>query len=96
MRFPRGKPLPKGTDAKKVSEHFVNHYKDHGFVIDADEATRLLGDEMIKQETKEYSFANAVYESLDLCRFLLGVVDKKDMDLVGDLGDGIHLRPKKK
>jgi hypothetical protein len=81
-RFLAGKPLV-GQTPKSLAEHFVNHYKDHDFVIDFDEARELLGDNIVKHDTPEYSFANAVYESFDLIRLVLDVVLGKDIDLVG-------------
>ena len=86
--------LPEGRTAKNVADHLVNHYKDHGFVIDCDEATGLLGTEIIKQETDEYRFANDVFESLELIRFVLGFRANKDIDLVGGL-DGVRVFQKR-
>lgn len=93
-RLLTGKRLPKGVDAKKLADHFVNHYKDHGFVIDADEAKGLLGEPIVKTKTKEYDFGNAVYESIDFMRFVLSRYGK-DLDYVGDLAGGLNLRQKK-
>lgn len=58
-----GKSLPGGQNPKSLADHFVNHYKDHGFVIDFDEASGLLGDSVVKKQTSEYAFANALYET---------------------------------
>ena len=82
-RLLAGKALPAQRTARTLADHFVNHYKDHGFVIDFDEARGLLGDGIVRQETPEYAFANAAYESFDFIRFLLDVVLSKDIDLVG-------------
>jgi len=79
-----GKLLPTGQTAKSLGEHFVNHYKDHSFLIDIGEATTLLGDDMIKRETPEYAFSNEVYQLLDLLEFLLRYFWKKELYLVGD------------
>ena len=49
-----GKNLPADKTPFDTANHLVNHYKDHGFVIDFDEAMGLLGDKMILQNTIEY------------------------------------------
>jgi hypothetical protein len=83
-RLLAGKTFAGTNTAQSLATHFVNHYKDHSFVIDSDEACGLMGPDVIKQETPEYGFANAVYESFDLIRFVLGLRHDKDADLVGD------------
>jgi hypothetical protein len=90
------KVLPKGKTARQLADHFVNHYKDHGFVIDADEAAKLLGSKILKQETKEYLFVNEVYESLDVIRRLLQLLAEKDFDYCGSVTGGVHIRELKK
>jgi ClpP class serine protease len=94
-RLLMGKALAPDKTASGLASHFVNHYKDHGFVIDFDEARSLLGDKMVKQESTEYQFANSIFESFDLVRFVLGFVANKDADLVGDIG-GTRVFDKKK
>jgi hypothetical protein len=89
------KPLPEPRTAKSLADHLVNHYKDHSFVIDHDEATQLLGTGIVKHGTTEYAFANEVYESFDLIKFMLNVMVGKDADLVGLL-NGIRIFDKKK
>ena len=79
-----------------LADHFVNHYKDHGFVIDQDEARELLGDSIVKHDTKEYSFANAAYESFDLIRVFLYFIFNKDIDFVGAGESGLRVFNRKK
>jgi len=86
-RLLAGKVLPDDRTARNLADHFVNHYKDHGFVIDFDEARTLLGAAVVKQESAEYAFANAVYESFDFIRMALDILIGKDADLVG-MGEG--------
>lgn len=95
-RLLAGKTLPDKQTPKGLANHFVNYYKDHGFVIDFDEARDLLGNSVIKQESIEYDFANAVYESFDLIRFFLDIVLNKDIDLVGRGKGAIRVFDKKK
>lgn len=94
-RLLTGKPIPDGQTPHSLADHFVNHYKDHGFVIDADEATDLLGEGIIKQKTKEYSFANEVYTSLDFLRFGFDFIRNQEFDYVGTVDDGLTIRKKK-
>jgi len=81
--------LPAGKTASELANHFVNHYKDHGFVIDADEAESLLGDKIVKQNTKEYALVNDVYEGLDLIRFVLDMYQNKSFEYVGSIDMGL-------
>ncbi|MDD4236787.1 MAG: hypothetical protein PHF99_12310 [Bacteroidales bacterium] len=52
--------------AKEIAEELVYKYKDHGFVIDFVEATKIFGSKVIKRNTDEYLFSNAIYKVLDL------------------------------
>lgn len=52
--------------AKEIAEELVYKYKDHGFVIDVAEATKIFGNKVIKSNTGEYQFSNAIYKTLDL------------------------------
>lgn len=89
------KALPNSRTAKSLGDHLVNHYKDHSFVIDSDEASELLGKDIIKQGTKEYAFANDVFESFDIARLFLGVIANKDLDIVGSGSSGIRVFDKR-
>lgn len=91
-RLLKGKTLPSTWTPKSLGEHFVNHYKDHSFVIDADEAEQLLGSGMIHQKSKEYEFANAVYNSLEFLTFMLRIARKQYFDYVGSIRGGLALR----
>lgn len=95
-RLLAGKTLPAPRTPRTLADHFVNHYKDHGFVIDFDEARDLLGDVVVKQESAEYAFANAVYESFDLIRLVLELRLNKDADLVGRAGTAVRVFERKK
>ena len=48
-RLLSGKDLPDGKTPETLADHFTNHYKDHGFVIDADEASSLLGKKIVRK-----------------------------------------------
>ncbi len=90
-RLLHGKEFPDGQTAKSLADHFTNHYKDHNFVIDADEASRLLGQKVVKEETMEYSLGNQVYEFLEYFRLLFSIFQKKAMRYVGGIRHGLDL-----
>jgi len=94
-RLLEGKPLPSAYTPQTLSDHFVNHYKDHGFVIDADEATKLLGSKIVRQATPEYAFANEVHGSLDFIKIFMDIYGEKEFDYVGSADTGLVIRKKK-
>lgn len=91
-RLLAGKPLPEGKEAADVAKHLVQHYKDHSFVIDIDEARDLLGTSLIKEQTPEYALADEIYNLLDLVRFVARK-NMKEFWIVGAVPNGISLRP---
>jgi len=50
---------------EKISQDLVYAYKDHGFVIDKSEAAEIFGDNVVKTQSQEYEFGNAVYQLLN-------------------------------
>lgn len=86
-RLLRGKALGKGQTPEKLARHFVEHYKDHAFVIDVDESKSLLGP-MIVQESPEYSAANDIYQFFDLTRRLFSMLKHVDTWYVGPVETG--------
>ena len=95
IRLLNGKTFPEGQTCEGLADHFTNHYKDHGFVIDSDETSELLGKNTVKVGTNEYLAANAIYEFLNFIDFLYGVFMKKNMRYVGSIENGIDLTEKK-
>jgi hypothetical protein len=83
--------LPK--PAKEISNHLVNGYKDHSFVIDKREAKIILGESIIKANTPEYELADKVYKLIEEAKLALWVISKETylVDFVGD-ADSIWLR----
>jgi ClpP class serine protease len=59
------------TDASRVAKELVYEYKDHGFVIDIDEARKHLGEDWIKTGTPELKAAEHIYTLLELVNFVL-------------------------
>ncbi|MGG7671027.1 SDH family Clp fold serine proteinase [Pseudomonas sp. WC2] len=52
-------------DCESLASHFTNHYKDHNFVIDIDEAQKLLGSDMVKADTDVYSACHEIHKFLE-------------------------------
>ena len=82
--------LPNDESAKSVAEKLVYHYKDHSFVIDIVEAKNLLGENIIKENTKEYNFANAVYSLFDNINFFFRHARQKKFTYVGSINNGLR------
>jgi hypothetical protein len=51
---------------KRIADHLVYDYNDHGFVIDKVEATDIFGKDIIKIDTPEYLFSDYVYSLFTL------------------------------
>lgn len=96
IRLLNGKSFPDDSTCESLADHFTNHYKDHGFVIDSDEATELLGKDTVKVGTNEYQAGNSIYEFLNFIDFLYGIFMKKNMRYVGSIDTGLDLMDKKK
>jgi hypothetical protein len=80
------KKLP--MNAKDVGEHLVTGYKDHGFVIDKEEATQILGSSIVKSNTPEYDLADTIYKMIEDIKLALWVVTRNSysVNFVGDAG----------
>jgi len=90
-RLLQGKNLPHGQTPENLADHFTNHYKDHGFVIDADEAATLLGKSVVKENTKEYELGNSIYEFLEFNKLLYSLFKNKTARYVGGIRSCVHL-----
>lgn len=53
------------ADIERLASHFTNHYKDHNFVIDIDEAQKLLGTNVVKADTAIYSACHGIHKFLE-------------------------------
>jgi hypothetical protein len=87
-RLLHGKTLAPGKTDQQVAKHLVQHYKDHGFVIDTEEAKDLLG-ELIKEQTPEYRLADEIYTELEWVEIVLRSAHKKSFWIIGSLSEGI-------
>jgi ATP-dependent protease ClpP protease subunit len=71
-----------------LAAHFTNHYKDHNFVIDMDEACELfgvLGGDVVKANTELYKTCHEVHRFIDLFHQVCAVknLDKR-LVVIGD------------
>ncbi|GBD97745.1 MAG TPA: hypothetical protein ENG83_12460 [Nitrospirae bacterium] len=82
--------LTKTNLAKKASHiarELVYEYKDHGFVIDLDEARQHLGDEWILSDTPEASMTEEIYGLFEEVNLFLDIIKEKRLLLIGTLDD---------
>jgi Serine dehydrogenase proteinase len=89
-RLLEGKNLGQGWSSETLAKHLVDHYKDHSFVIDVDESRRLLGNEIVKQDSREYQFAGRAYQFLKLVARLAQVTRRMQFSYVGSLTSGFR------
>lgn len=88
------KSLPQGQTAATIAHRFVYGYKDHGFVIDRDEATEILSNHIVKSDSAEYRLANKIHEYLDTVSLAYGAFKNHFFKIIGDLSRGMIVRPK--
>lgn len=90
-RLLRGKKLADNWTYEGLANHFTNHYKDHSFVIDSDEAGSLLGSSIIKENTTEYNLGNSIYDFLDLLSLVYNHFQNKHITWVGSINTGFRV-----
>jgi hypothetical protein len=69
--------------ALAIAKELVHEYKDHGFVIDLDEAQKHLGSDWIKTGTVEIKAAEAVYSLFETVNLWYGIAQSKRMLVTG-------------
>jgi hypothetical protein len=72
----------------ELANRLVYSYKDHGFVIDANEAAHTFGPGVIAQDTPEYKLANTLYGALDFIEFILRRTFNRGLIFTGSSADG--------
>ena len=72
--------------AEKIAKQLVYEYKDHGFVIDIEEARTLLESSLIVTDSSEVQFAEQIHQKLEEVNMFLRLRQKKRLALVGSLG----------
>jgi hypothetical protein len=87
--------LPKRPE--EVAKELVHEYKDHGFVIDIDEARMHLGSDWIKIDTPEVAVAEEIYTHFEMVNVLLDFGRSKRLIVLGGLSrpDSIMLLKKR-
>ncbi|MBB5353678.1 hypothetical protein HNR46_003939 [Haloferula luteola] len=91
-RLLQGKTLGGGHTPEGLADHLVNHYKDHSFVIDKDEALELFGSSILKTGSQEYLFANEVDQQLRFVSRLAKVFHNKVVTYVGCFENCVRIR----
>jgi Serine dehydrogenase proteinase len=66
-----------------IAKELVYEYKDHGFVIDLEEAQKHLGSDWIKTDTTELRAAEEIYELFENVNFWLSLVKSKRILITG-------------
>jgi Serine dehydrogenase proteinase len=74
-----------GKKAQQIAQELVYGYKDHGFVIDIEEAKVHLGDDWIKSETPELAVAEVMYSHFQTVNFFLGMSQSKKLIVTGGI-----------
>ena len=69
--------------ASQIAQELVYKYKDHGFVIDLDEAQKHLGGGSIRSDTAELTFAEEAYKHFDPINLFLNVLQTKRLLVTG-------------
>lgn len=90
----RRAPLPAVTNAD-IARRLVYEYKDHGFAIDAREATAIFGTPMVQTNSPEYEIGNVVFEALDLMEWVVARKFKRTLVFTGGLSGGCFLYKKR-
>jgi hypothetical protein len=80
IRLLNGKSYP--MKIEEIAKNFVYEYKDHSFVIDKDEAQKILGG-TIKANTAEYALANELHQFLSKLNMLAEILREKNIGIVG-------------
>ena len=91
-RLLQGKVLGKNHSPESLANHLVNHYKDHSFVIDKDEALELFGNQILKINSKEYALANAIDQNLRWISRFSKMMHRKVVTFVGSCQGCIKVR----
>ncbi|MBI3127810.1 MAG: ATP-dependent Clp protease proteolytic subunit [Candidatus Tectomicrobia bacterium] len=77
--------------ASKISNELVYEYKDHGFVIDIEEAKRHLGDDWIVGDSALIELAEEVYSLFDLVNLFLEVRANKYLIVGGSFNSDVYV-----
>lgn len=85
------KILPAGKTPTSIALDLVYEYKDHGFAIDKDEATKLLGNKIVVVNSEEYLLADELHKSMSMIRTFCDLFMNREFKIVGDINDGMTI-----
>jgi len=79
-----------------IAKELVHEYKDHGFVIDLDEAREHLGSEWVISDSKEVQFSEEIYSLLEEVNLMLEIIRNKRLLVIGTFEDDVMVFDRKK
>ncbi|MDQ8972988.1 SDH family Clp fold serine proteinase [Acinetobacter johnsonii] len=82
-RLLEGKNFPDGQTPHSLANHFTNHYKDHSFVIDVEEALKYFGNKIIKENSLEYLFSDFLHNKINFFDIVTRVFIDKKLKIIG-------------
>jgi hypothetical protein len=87
-----------GKKAESAAKELVHEYKDHGFVIDFEEAKMHLGAGWVRTGTPESALAEEIYSHFESVNFFLDFAQSKRLMVSGGitLPDSIPIFSKRK
>lgn len=77
--------------ASQIAKLLVYEYKDHGFVIDFEEARSHLGDNWVRTDTAELDFAEDVYHFFEEVGLYVSVLAKSRLEIVGRIESDVMI-----
>jgi len=83
------------TEPVTIANRLVYGYKDHGFVIDKEEALNIFGEKTIKCNTPEYEIANTVYSILSRIESIADAFDH-NFYFIGSLNSKLKITRKRR
>jgi hypothetical protein len=78
--------------ASAIAKELVHEYKDHGFVIDIEEARMQLGADWIKSDTAEFRTAERIYSLFEMVNLFLEMGQSKRLFVMGSVIDTSAIR----
>lgn len=81
---------------QQIARQLVYEYKDHGFAIDQSEASTIFGSDIVVCNTGEYKAANALFQSLDIARWLCDARLGRTLSYIGSVIGGCWVFSKKR
>lgn len=89
-RLINARKIPIQRKPSDVANDLVYKYKDHGFVIDSNEARIVFDNDTIATGSAEYKFSDALYEKLNLLAFIYSHIKDRHMSFIGTLSNGLN------